>query len=370
MAKATFRRLAVKDPTVFILSLNFVVAGLFFVIGSVLFWPGLDKMAGTEEDEVCLTMGATLFIIGSAMYVWGAGIDYVKMGRELANEAHEAGDMLPETPRSSQPMMELETMNPRLSEVSTEDFMVYESNNQDAEPVIERRKRDGSVTECHEATTEELRQMNPGERNTILYKRFIVKCQRLNCLMYCSAAVVFVLGSFFFLPQAHKYVPNKNIHGCWLFMVGSAVSMCGAYIGAQTAQELGITAPKANFPFAEHEKRARHMWWLTDEEVTYRSCWSYMCGCISFIFGTAFFFPSETEDCFKAGTILFVIGSLLFLLGATMDYMCLERSFFEGDTAPVPATPREAEDQGLVLEDTGEAADLAEVDTVEGKSSI
>ena len=53
-----------------------------------------------------------------------------------------------------------------------------------------------------------------------------------------------------------------------------------------------------------------------------------------------------------------------------MDYMCLERSFFEGDTAPVPATPREAEDQGLVLEDTGEAADLAEVDTVEGKSSI
>ena len=35
-----------SDPGVFILSMNFVLAGIFFVVGSILFWPGLIPERG------------------------------------------------------------------------------------------------------------------------------------------------------------------------------------------------------------------------------------------------------------------------------------------------------------------------------------
>lgn len=111
--------------------------------------------------------------------------------------------------------------------------------------------------------------MDPGERHTILYKRFIIKCQRLNALIYTFGAFIFVVGSVFFMPQMEGIIPNKGIHGCWLFIAGSAVYMCGAYLGVKTARELTITATKHTYKFEESERRCRHLWWLTDEQASF-----------------------------------------------------------------------------------------------------
>ncbi len=85
---------------------------------------------------------------------------------------------------------------------------------------------------AHVPSDEELRQMDPGERHTILYKRFIIKCQRLNAMIFAFGGVIFTLGqtslvrhvagcsthlivalapgSVFFLPQAEHTIPNKG----------------------------------------------------------------------------------------------------------------------------------------------------------------
>lgn len=362
MAKATFRRLVKSDPGVFILSMNFVLAGIFFVIGSILFWPGLVP----EAAEECETAGALLFLVGSAMYSGGAGLDYVRMGQELLFEEPEITDTsaMPDTPgsgsgsqRSSLGAAEVEMADfnsdptadsprsPRRPHATrlvldqhTEMVLEYSSDNLDAPPEIEVRERgEGSVVTMthHAASNEELSQMSPGERYTILYKRFIIKSQRLNALIYACAAFIFVVGSCFFLPQASLVVENKNIHGCWLFIAGSALSMCGAFLGAKTAEELAITSQPRQFVFSPHDKRCRHMWSHSDEQITIKSCTSYMYGCMLFIVGTAFFYPSLNETCWKIGTVLFVIGSVCFLIGACMDYCLLERTYFEGSMSHI-----------------------------------
>jgi len=85
MGKSTFRRLAQTDPGAFALGMNFVVAGVFFLVGSFLFWP--DMAEGTEE--ACETIGALLFVVGSCMYTAGAGVDFVLIGQELHSQAAE-----------------------------------------------------------------------------------------------------------------------------------------------------------------------------------------------------------------------------------------------------------------------------------------
>lgn len=96
MGKSTFRRLADVDPGAFVIGMNFIIAGLFFLIGSFLFWPEMPE--GTEHD--CETAGALLFVIGSIMYMGGAGVDYVLIGQELKHEAekHSAGVTEPKPP--------------------------------------------------------------------------------------------------------------------------------------------------------------------------------------------------------------------------------------------------------------------------------
>ena len=76
------------DPGAFVIGINFVVAGLFFLIGSFLFWP--DMPEGTGED--CETAGAVLFVIGSLMYMGGAAVDFVLIGQELRSEAEKHAD--------------------------------------------------------------------------------------------------------------------------------------------------------------------------------------------------------------------------------------------------------------------------------------
>lgn len=361
MAKATFRRLAKKDPVVFILSLNFVIAGLFFVIGSVLFWPGIDDEGYAE------TMGAALFLIGSAMYMVGAMLDHNRMSQELsqpetvaAANAFASLDSETSTGRVRQEsFIEMTPMHGDEPAGFDRTFMLtYDSENVDAEPEIEIFEKNASgediLVSVHKASVEELRRMTPGDRNTILYKRFIVKCQQLNSLLYSFGGLIFVVGSVMFFPQVEGLVPNKIIHGLWLFIAGSAVSMTGAYVGDKTAQELAITAPLEEVQnreeqFQEHEKRLRHMWWLTDEELTMRSCRCYVVGSISFIVGSAWFFPAQGEFYWKLATVVFTFGSFMYFVGATMDYMCLERSYFEGDSPHnnVSDTPTQTESRGL-----------------------
>ena len=45
-----------------------------------------------------------------------------------------------------------------------------------------------------------------------LFKRFIIKCQRLNALIYTFGAFIFVVGSVFFMPQMEGC--QITIKGC------------------------------------------------------------------------------------------------------------------------------------------------------------
>lgn len=344
MAKSTFRRLATTDPGAFTLSATFVIAGFFFLVGSILFWPGLPY------PEVCETGGAWLFIIGSFMYFMGAAIDYVLIGKELAHGKHSLPDNM-RTPRTSSPGAMVELSDLSRQEPGTPTFRLRYSNvgpNQDAPPevMMDVPLGDEETETAHEASDEELRQMAEGERHTILYRRFIVKCQKLNALIYAFGAFIFILGSIFFLPQAEGYVPNKGIHGCWLFLSGSAVYVTGAYLGVKTAQELKITNPPHEYSIPAGTARTRHMWWLTDEQITMASCWMYIAGAVLFVIGTAAFFPSEGETSWRVGSFFFVIGSVMFTAGAVLDYLRLERSHFENSIGEHPqtygATPRES----------------------------
>ena len=76
-------------------------------------------------------------------------------------------------------------------------------------------------------------------------------------------------------------------------------------------------------------------WSVMMRQITIKSCTSYMYGCMLFIVGTAFFYPSLNETCWKIGTVLFVIGSVCFLIGACMDYCLLERTYFEGSMSHI-----------------------------------
>lgn len=63
-----------------------------------------------------------------------------------------------------------------------------------------------------QVSREEIQSLGSGERHTLLYKRFIVKCQKLNGLIYSVGGFIFALGSLLFFPQM-TMVPQRLFHG-------------------------------------------------------------------------------------------------------------------------------------------------------------
>jgi len=327
MAKSTFRRVAKADPANMALFLNFFIAGWTFIIGSVFFWPGLPNI------HLCETIGAALFTIGSLMYMFGAISDFRHIKKELREGVHAVGAG-ERTPRwaSKNPLenrektddadesVELATISANDENPSTRSRgLTFSSFNDDAPPMLS-----DDVGHLTKVSRENLKTLSIGERHIVLYKRFIIKCQKLNGLIYAVGGFIFAIGSILFFPQM-DFIPQRVFHGCWCFISGTCVYLTGAYLGVITAKELAITA-KVRRILPPEITKTRHMWWWSDEDITIVSCYGYIVGALCFLVGTGFFFPGMSHESYMFGAFMFIVGSIFFTGGAAMDYLRFERT--------------------------------------------
>eukprot|EP00658_Telonema_sp_P-2_P010593 TRINITY_DN13997_c0_g1_i3.p1 TRINITY_DN13997_c0_g1~~TRINITY_DN13997_c0_g1_i3.p1 ORF type:complete len:476 (-),score=117.76 TRINITY_DN13997_c0_g1_i3:561-1988(-) len=165
----------------------------------------------------------------------------------------------------------------------------------------------------------------------LLYQRFIVKCQKLQTLIFLCGGVLFVLGSIFFLPQVNDWFSTEAIrltHGCWLYLAGSFVFMIGAYLGKRVGVELVLTGKPLRYNF-RRGKHLHHIYWWSDEQVNVVSCHLLMVGTLCFVLGTVFFFPGWPQGAAHAvehmAALFFIIGSIFFAGSAVVDYLRLWR---------------------------------------------
>lgn len=123
--------------------------------------------------------------------------------------------------------------------------------------------------------------------------------EKINAVSYEIGGLLFIIGSIFFLPRFDAYVDL----GAWIFFIGSLVYL------VVTVHDLA---------------EVRH-YWSTDKSngrdtfLDYAAAGSYVSGTAFFTVGS-FFFLSEVAW-IKAGAWLFIIGSLLFLLGSSINVL-------------------------------------------------
>jgi hypothetical protein len=117
--------------------------------------------------------------------------------------------------------------------------------------------------------------------------------------LYKIGGLLFIIGSIFFFPRFEDYADL----GAWVFLVGSL-----AYI-VVTLHDLA---------------EVRQHWWIDkahdrDTFLEYVAAASYVSGTILFTVGSVFFLSAV--GWLKAGAWFFVIGSLMFVLGASINVL-------------------------------------------------
>ncbi|CAB1077759.1 hypothetical protein D1AOALGA4SA_5537 [Olavius algarvensis Delta 1 endosymbiont] len=128
--------------------------------------------------------------------------------------------------------------------------------------------------------------------------------ETINAILYKIGGVLFIIGSIFFFPRFEAYADL----GAWVFFVGSLVYL------VVTVHDLA---------------EVRHHWRLSkshdrDTILEYAASASYVWGTVLFTVGSVFFLSSVGR--LKAGAWCFVIGSLLFVLGAGINVLQIVKS--------------------------------------------
>lgn len=128
--------------------------------------------------------------------------------------------------------------------------------------------------------------------------------ETINAILYKIGGVLFIIGSIFFFPRFEAYADL----GAWVFFVGSLVYL------VVTVHDLA---------------EVRHHWRLSkshdrDTILEYAASASYVWGTVLFTVGSVFFLSSV--GWLKAGAWCFVIGSLLFVLGAGINVLQIVKS--------------------------------------------
>jgi hypothetical protein len=123
--------------------------------------------------------------------------------------------------------------------------------------------------------------------------------ETINAVLYKIGGLLFIIGSIFFFPRFEAYADL----GAWVFFVGSLVYL---------------------FVTVHDLAEVRHHWWIEkthdrDTFLEYVAAASYVSGTILFTVGSVFFLSAV--GWLKAGAWFFVIGSLLFVLGAGINVL-------------------------------------------------
>jgi len=268
MGKVTYKRVIVVPTRSKIVATLPIFGASLFLIGSALFWPtGKNGTDSVPQDRAA----AACFLVGSILYL-------------------------------AQPLADCYDLNCNVGNLVDAD-------------------KDKRVRHWWNwwfgDSTEDMRKDPDYE---FLYKSQILRIQGLNAGMFVLGAICFVIGSIFFFPYFQAYL----VHGGWLYIVGCVVVMLGAFVSAMTAHELRKTAQQIKFGESYWE-----LPWWSDEAATIVSCSLYMGGNGFLIVGCVFYFPTIIAyggvDIKYTAVIHFLIGSLLFMKAATIDFLVLYR---------------------------------------------
>lgn len=123
--------------------------------------------------------------------------------------------------------------------------------------------------------------------------------ETINAVIYKTGGLVFIAGSILFFPRFEEYADL----GAWIFFFGSLLYL------VVTVHDLA---------------EVRHHWHTSrshDREawLEYTAATSYVAGTILFTVGSVFFL--STVGWLSAGAWCFVVGSLLFVLGAGINVL-------------------------------------------------
>jgi hypothetical protein len=236
------------------------------VAGGVLFTVGSAMFVPGATEEM-LNSGAICFLVGSGCYWAAPFLDYWEF-------THNAGNLLDTPPN----------LRATLSGESAESlYKAYEH----------------------------------------LYKAQLVRMQRTNCLIYMMGGIFFVGGSVLFFPSMEAII----MHGGWLYITGCCFTLLGALLAAFTASELQKTSQPLSFKRMPPPLLALPSW--SDEAATVASCMLYVVGNLAYIVGSVFFFPRILEiggEIIRVlAVLLFLIGSVVFTLGALVDLIVVAR---------------------------------------------
>jgi hypothetical protein len=128
--------------------------------------------------------------------------------------------------------------------------------------------------------------------------------ETVNAVLYKIGGVLFIVGSIFFFPRFEAYA---NL-GAWIFFAGSLVYL------VVTVHDLAEVRHHGRLS-KTHDR---------DTILEYVAAASYVWGTILFTVGSVFFL--STVGWFKAGAWCFVIGSLLFVVGACINVLQIVQS--------------------------------------------
>lgn len=128
--------------------------------------------------------------------------------------------------------------------------------------------------------------------------------ETINAVFYKIGGILFIIGSIFFFPRFEAYVDL----GAWIFFIGSLIYL------VVTVHDLA---------------EVRHHWRMAtahdrDTILEYAAAASYVWGTVLFTVGSIFFLSAV--GWLSAGAWCFVVGSLLFVLGAGINILQIVNS--------------------------------------------
>jgi hypothetical protein len=135
-----------------------------------------------------------------------------------------------------------------------------------------------------------------------LHARF--RWETINAILYKIGGLVFIIGSILFFPALDAY---KNL-GCWTFFVGSLLYLI---VTAHDMAEVYCNWKATK----QHDVKSR---------LEFVAASSYVAGTILFTVGSIFFL--STVGWTVPGAWCFVVGSLLFVVGASINVLQIIQS--------------------------------------------
>jgi len=163
----------------------------------------------------------------------------------------------------------------------------------------------------------------------VMYEAAIILGTRVNALLYAVSGACFIAGSALFLPDFWI----QTSQGAWLFLMGCIINILGAILATGAALQLHEKIPKSDDGY------------LSDEMYTIISCSLYILGDIIYAIGSILFFPEQysvlynvtalysftalysyQSIAYRPSIILFIVGSIVFLVGSGIDLYVVTRT--------------------------------------------